>query len=62
MVPLVADTGIAASDYRFRLRTLGRLAAQCGVAKMKGVLDAVENGGLGDGSPSELDDEDGDAL
>ena len=35
VVPLVADTGIAASDYRFRLRSLGRLAAQCGVANMK---------------------------
>ncbi len=62
MVPLVADTGIAASDYRFRLRTLGRLAAQCGVAKMNGVLDAVENSGLGDALSLEPDDEDGDAL
>ena len=34
MVPLVADTGIAASDYRFRLRPLSRLASQCGVANM----------------------------
>lgn len=42
MVPLVAATGIAASDYRFRLRPLSRLAAQCGVAKMNDVLDAVE--------------------
>ena len=51
IVPLVADTGIAASDYRFRLRPLIRLAAQCGVPKMNGLLDAVER--------NEPDDEEG---
>jgi hypothetical protein len=30
----VSDTGIAASDYRFRLRSICLLAAQCGVADM----------------------------
>lgn len=41
LVPLVADTGIAATDYRFRLRPLARLAAQCGVARMNHALDAL---------------------
>jgi hypothetical protein len=41
LVPLLADTGIAASDYRFRLRTLCLLAAQCGVAKMDAALNAM---------------------
>jgi hypothetical protein len=41
LVPLVADTGIVASDYRFRLRPLCQLAAQCGVANMNVALDAV---------------------
>lgn len=41
LVPLVADTGIAASDYRFRLRALCLLAAQCGVAKMDVALNAL---------------------
>lgn len=54
MVPLVPDTGIAATDYRFRLRPLARLAAQCGVANMNHVLDAV--------SQQTLDDEESDAL
>jgi hypothetical protein len=49
LVPLVADTGIAASDYRFRLRSLCRLAAQCGVADMNVALDILEY--------QELDDE-----
>lgn len=62
MVPLVADTGIAASDYRFRLRPLSRLAAQCGVAKMNDVLDAVERNDLEDTARSEPDDEEGDSL
>ena len=62
MVPLVADTGIAASDYRFRLRPLSRLAAQCGVAKMNDVLDAVERNELEDTARSEPDDEEGNAL
>lgn len=42
LIPLVADTGIAASDYRFRLEPLSRLAAQCGIDKMDDVLDAIE--------------------
>lgn len=62
MVPLVADTGIAASDYRFRLRALSRLAAQCGVATMNNVLDALERNDLEDTARLELDDEEGDAL
>lgn len=60
MVPLVADTGIAASDYRFRLRPLSRLAAQCGVAGMTEVLDAVDRSELGDADRHE--DEEGDAA
>ncbi|MGY4573740.1 hypothetical protein [Bradyrhizobium sp. USDA 3256] len=41
LVPLVANTGIAASDYRFRLRSLCLLAAQCGVARMDNALNAM---------------------
>ncbi len=62
MVPLVADTGIAASDYRFRLRPLSRLAAQCGVAEMNDVLDAVERNELEEVAWPEPDDEEGNAL
>lgn len=62
MVALVADTGIAASDYRFRLRPLSCLAAQCGIAKMNNVLDAVAWNGLDIVAQHEPDDEDGDAL
>lgn len=62
MVPLVADTGIAASDYRFRMRSLSRLASQCGVATMNHVLDAVERNELGGNARPEPDDEEGDAL
>lgn len=62
MVPLVADTGIAASDYRFRLRTLGRLAAQCGVAKMSDALTAIESNELDVAARFETEDEDGNAL
>jgi hypothetical protein len=54
VVPLVADTGIAASDYRFRLRSVCLLAAQCGVANMNAALDAVAQHGP--------DDEDEDLL
>ncbi len=54
LVPLVADTGIAATDYRFRLRPLARLAAQCGVANMNNALDVL--------SLQEPDDEEADAL
>lgn len=62
MVPLVADTGIAASDYRFRLRPLSRLAAQCGIANMDAVLDAVERSEFDDSARPELDDDEGEAL
>jgi hypothetical protein len=62
IVPLVADTGIAASDYRFRLRSLSRLAAQCGVARMKAVLDAVEKDEFEDVAGHEPDDEEVDVL
>lgn len=54
LVPLVADTGIAASDYRFRLRPLCLLAAQCGVANMNAALIAL--------TQHDVDDDDGDAL
>ena len=62
VVPLVADTGIAASDYRFRLRPLSRLAAQCGVANMKVALDAVARPEFESVAGHEPDDEEGDAL
>jgi hypothetical protein len=41
LVPLVPHNGIVASDYRFRLRSLCLLAAQCGVAKMDNPLNAM---------------------
>ncbi len=53
LVPLVADTGIATSDYRFRLRSVCLLAAQCGVANMNVALDAIRQHGP---------DDDGDLL
>jgi len=62
IVPLVADTGIAASDYRFRLRPLSRLAAQCGVANMKVALDAAARPEFDSIAAHEPDDEEGDAL
>jgi len=62
MVPLLADTGIAASDYRFRLRPLARLAAQCGVAKMNEALDATVRDELDRVVQRKTDDEEGDAL
>jgi hypothetical protein len=62
VVPLVADTGIAASDYRFRLRPLSRLAAQCGVANMKVALDAADQPEFDSVAGHEADDEEGDAL
>ena len=52
--PLVADTGIAASDYRFRLRSLCLLAAQCGVANMDSALNAL--------AQHDADDDDGGVL
>ena len=62
MVPLVADTGIAASNYRFRLRPLGRLAAQCGVPGMRGVLEVAGRSALEDVAWPDAEDEEGDAL
>ena len=62
VVPLVADTGIAASDYRFRLRALSRLAAQCGVANMNIALNAVAQPEFNSVAAHEPDDEEGDAL
>jgi hypothetical protein len=59
MVPLIADTGIAASDYRFRLRSLARLAAQCNIAGMLPVLDAVGRNGFEDDAAAGQDDDDG---
>ena len=41
LVPLVSDTGIAASDYRFRMRSICLLAAQCGVADMQPALKVI---------------------
>ena len=55
MEPLVADKGLAASDYRFRLRSLCCLAAQCGVAKMNVALDAIEHNEIEDAASHEPD-------
>jgi hypothetical protein len=57
LVPLAADTGIAASDYGFRLFSLSRLAAQCGVADMNNVLQVLQRHEF----EHEADDEEGDA-
>ncbi|RDI98955.1 hypothetical protein DVT68_10695 [Dyella solisilvae] len=54
VVPLVKTTDIAASDYRFRLRPICLLAAQCGVANMNAALDAL--------AQHASDDEEGDIL
>lgn len=62
LVPLVADTGIAASDYRFRLLPLCRLAAQCGVGGMHDALDAMGRSELDGLAQPERVDEEGDAL
>jgi hypothetical protein len=56
LVCLIPYTGIAASDYSFRLRSLCRLAAQCGVANMNHALDALAAG------RQETDEEEGDIL
>ena len=42
-VPLVPDTGITSSDYRFRLHSLSLLAAQCDVVANSHVLDALNH-------------------
>ncbi|SCC93600.1 hypothetical protein THIX_60771 [Thiomonas sp. X19] len=52
--PLVADNGISASAYRFRLLPLVRLAAQCGVGDMRNAYDAIVPKDSGD---EEADDE-----
>lgn len=57
IVPLVADTGIAASDYRFRLRPLCLLAAQCGLAGMNAALDAVARSEVDSAGQDEPDHE-----
>lgn len=54
LVPLVRNTDIAATDYRFRLRPLARLAAQCGVANMDNVLKIL--------LPQEPDEDEADLL
>lgn len=41
LIPLIADKNSAASDYRFRLAPLVRLAAQCGVGDMTSAYDAL---------------------
>jgi hypothetical protein len=62
MVPLVKKTDIAASDYRFRLLALCRLAAQCGVVRMSHALQAVARNELSSAIQLNPDDEEGDAL
>jgi len=54
LIPLVANNDIAASNYRFRLLPLVRLAAQCGVADMKKAYEAAGQMNSGD---EEVDDE-----
>lgn len=62
IIPLVANTGIAASNYRFRLRSLSRLAAQCGVANMKSVLLAVDKNEFDADGKDWIDEEEGDGF
>jgi hypothetical protein len=59
LAPLVPDTGIAASDYRFRLYALSRLAAQCGVADMGHAHDVVSRSEFDSDEPSESEDDEG---
>ncbi len=42
--PLLPENEMPASDYRFRLWPLARLAAQCGIANMHAVLEAASSG------------------
>jgi hypothetical protein len=58
-VPLLSDTGVEASDYRFRLTALTRLAAQCGLRGMQSALMAVTRNELDGTSDDDLDDQDG---
>jgi hypothetical protein len=62
MIPLLADTGIAASDYRFRLRPLIHLAAQCGIPNMRHALKCVARSDLEVVPTTEADDEEGNLL
>ena len=62
IVPLVADTGIASSDYRFRLRPLSRLAAQCGIPGMEQVLQAVTKTEFENTNRRELEDDEDEVL
>ncbi len=62
LVPLVADTGIAASDYRFRLMPLSCLAAQCGVADMGKALEAAARNELDGIARRKPEEEEVDAL
>lgn len=41
LIPLLPDSSTPASDYRFRLVALTRLASQCGVARMDAALAAL---------------------
>lgn len=58
MIPLVAVSDVAASDYRFRLRSLSRLAAQCGVADMGATLRAVSRSDIDNAARDAQDEED----
>lgn len=60
--PLVKDTGITASDYRFRLRSLCLLASQCGVADMSHALGILTDDRFGEKQAidEQLNDENGD--
>lgn len=53
--PLVPYKGIVASNYRFRLLSLCRLAAQCGVADMNSVLNVLEDQNVDDDFDDEAD-------
>jgi len=61
IVPLVEDTGIAANDYRFRLRSICLLAAQCGIPSMKHPLDVLDQDRFGekDAATQQQVDDDG---
>lgn len=60
LVPLVADTEIAASNYGFRLRALSLLAAQCGVARMSHALIVLARREVDDVAGPEPAGEEGD--
>lgn len=60
--PLVADTGIAASDYRFRLRALCLLAAQCGISTMGNALDILDKERFGEKQATEEQEADDEGV